>query len=178
MEPAQPPLPTAWNFPFQFASGIHTSILISESLDGFSVAATLQNAGSCLKIAFCCAVTWPCAGSENSPAHNGLRQRNRRVLQGQRFQAFACRYCMRLRCHQQNGQWTEGQASQVHRLASDCAEVLAYWATSYHGTGRRSVRRRSSRWRRCTRSGCDQTILEELGQLRGWSSRTVRPIAS
>src|SRR2546425_4799381 len=68
MQPAQPPLPTAWNFPFQFASGIHASILISESLDGFSVAATLQNAGSCLKIAFCCAVTWPCAGSENSPA--------------------------------------------------------------------------------------------------------------
>src|SRR2546427_10469506 len=68
MEPAQPPLPTAWNFPFQFASGIHTSILISESLDGFSVAAPLQNAGSCLKIAFCSAATGPCPGRENCPA--------------------------------------------------------------------------------------------------------------
>src|SRR5947208_15498027 len=68
MEPDPLTFPPSWKFPFQFASGLHTSILISESLDGFSVAATLQNAGSCLKIAFCCAVTWPCAGSENTPA--------------------------------------------------------------------------------------------------------------
>ena len=40
----------------------------------------------------------------------------------------------------QNRQWTEGRASQIHRLASDSAEVLAYWATSNHGTARRSTR--------------------------------------
>src|ERR1017187_10326829 len=46
MEPAQPPLPTAWNFPFQPEAGSQTSIWMSESLVGFSVAATRQNVGS------------------------------------------------------------------------------------------------------------------------------------
>src|SRR4051812_33620682 len=45
MAPLQPPFPTAWNFPFHVAAGIHTSILISESLVGLSVAATRQTAG-------------------------------------------------------------------------------------------------------------------------------------
>src|SRR5213593_1692346 len=68
MTPAQPPFPTAWYLPFQFDNGSHTSTLISESLDGFSVAATRQNAGSCLKATFCCAAPRPAAGSENCPA--------------------------------------------------------------------------------------------------------------
>src|SRR5881397_2322750 len=68
MTPAQPPLPTAWYLPFQFDNGSHTSTLISESLDGFSVAATRQNAGSCLKATFCCAAPRPAAGSENCPS--------------------------------------------------------------------------------------------------------------
>src|SRR5690348_176500 len=55
MLPVQPPLPTAWKRPFQAGlpdapsargNGSHTSILISESRDGVSVAATRQNAGS------------------------------------------------------------------------------------------------------------------------------------
>ena len=45
MLPFQPPLPIAWNLPFQPAAGSHTSILMSESADGLSVAATRQNAG-------------------------------------------------------------------------------------------------------------------------------------
>src|ERR1700693_6245087 len=45
IDPAQPPLPTAWYFPFQSEAGSQTSILISESLLGFSVAATWQYAG-------------------------------------------------------------------------------------------------------------------------------------
>src|ERR1700693_622070 len=36
------------NFPFQADAGIQTSILMSESEDGFSVAATRQNAGRSL----------------------------------------------------------------------------------------------------------------------------------
>ena len=44
--PFHPPLPTAWNFPFQPEEGSHTSTLMSESLDGVSVAVTRQNAGS------------------------------------------------------------------------------------------------------------------------------------
>ena len=44
-EPAQPPLPTAWNLPFQSAAGSQTSTLMSESLVGLSVAATRQNSG-------------------------------------------------------------------------------------------------------------------------------------
>src|ERR1700682_896422 len=46
MMPAQPPLPTIWNLPFQFSVGNHASILISESAEGFRVAATRQCAGS------------------------------------------------------------------------------------------------------------------------------------
>ena len=46
MVPAHAPLPTDWSLPFQFAAGSQTSILISESLAGDSVAATRQNAGS------------------------------------------------------------------------------------------------------------------------------------
>src|SRR6058998_1255773 len=44
MEPANPPLPTPWNLPFQPDAGSHTSSLISESLDGFSTSETRQNA--------------------------------------------------------------------------------------------------------------------------------------
>src|SRR5687767_936487 len=58
MFPAQPPLPTAWNFPFQLAdSGIQTSMSTTESADGFSVAATRQCAGS----------TGPAAGAAAAP---------------------------------------------------------------------------------------------------------------
>src|SRR5436309_2202488 len=46
MVPAQPPLPTAWNLPFQFSTGIHTSMSIDESDEGFNVAATRQCAGN------------------------------------------------------------------------------------------------------------------------------------
>src|ERR1700733_1805398 len=45
MDPVHPPLPTPWNLPFQPSVGSHTSILISESLLGRSVAATRQKAG-------------------------------------------------------------------------------------------------------------------------------------
>ncbi len=45
MAPAKPPLPGTTNLPFQAAAGIQSSILMSESLDGLSVAATRQNAG-------------------------------------------------------------------------------------------------------------------------------------
>jgi hypothetical protein len=45
IDPAHAPLPTDWSELFQPAAGIHTSILISESLDGFSVAPTRQKAG-------------------------------------------------------------------------------------------------------------------------------------
>src|SRR5437867_3646458 len=44
MEPANPPLPTPWNLPFQPEAGSQTSSLISESLDGFSTSETRQNA--------------------------------------------------------------------------------------------------------------------------------------
>src|SRR5262245_2312731 len=44
--PAQPPLPTVWSFPFHPVAGSQTSLLMSESLVGVSVAVTRQNAGS------------------------------------------------------------------------------------------------------------------------------------
>src|SRR2546426_7688911 len=44
MEPANPPLPTPWNLPFQPDAGSHTSSLIPESLDAFSTSETRQNA--------------------------------------------------------------------------------------------------------------------------------------
>ena len=43
--PLQPPLPTIMNLPFQPVSGSHSSILMSESLLGVSVAAMRQCAG-------------------------------------------------------------------------------------------------------------------------------------
>src|SRR5579859_335208 len=46
MTPAHPPLPTAWNLPFQFAAGSQISTLMSESAVGVSVAATRQNSGA------------------------------------------------------------------------------------------------------------------------------------
>jgi hypothetical protein len=45
MLPLQPPLPVAWNLPFQPDAGNQTSILMSDSADGLRVAATRQNAG-------------------------------------------------------------------------------------------------------------------------------------
>src|SRR2546425_7274685 len=45
MVPAQPPFPTASNFPFQFSDGSQTSISITESEDGFSTAATRHRGG-------------------------------------------------------------------------------------------------------------------------------------
>src|SRR5438477_7954203 len=44
---------------------------MSESLDGFSVAATRQNAGSCLNAAVCCAAADAAPGGENAPAATG-----------------------------------------------------------------------------------------------------------
>src|SRR6516225_1698867 len=46
MLPAHPPLPIIWNLPFQFSAGSQSSILISESAEGFRVAATRQCAGN------------------------------------------------------------------------------------------------------------------------------------
>jgi hypothetical protein len=46
MEPASPPSPTAWSFPFHPAAGSHTSMLMSESLVGLDVNAIRQNGGS------------------------------------------------------------------------------------------------------------------------------------
>src|SRR5689334_8807240 len=60
MAPANPPLPIPWNFPFQPELGIHTSNLMSESLDGFRTPATRQNAGRLL-------IGWP-TGGVNDPA--------------------------------------------------------------------------------------------------------------
>src|SRR5688572_13798130 len=71
IEPPYPPFPTAWNLLFHCASGIHTSILISESLEGLSVAATRQNAGSCLNVTLACAPAGPVTVAENSPAATG-----------------------------------------------------------------------------------------------------------
>src|SRR5688572_783265 len=68
MNPAKPPLPTPWNLPFQPANGNHTSILMSESLDGLNVAATRQNAGSCLKTSAGGRTPRPADGDENDPA--------------------------------------------------------------------------------------------------------------
>src|SRR5580658_8222495 len=44
--PANPPLPMPCSLPFQPASGIHTSILISESAVGLAMTTTRQNAGT------------------------------------------------------------------------------------------------------------------------------------
>src|SRR6266576_6339272 len=63
MVPAQPPLPTAWNFPFQSTAGIQTSILMSESDEGVSVAATRQKVGSWLN----CGVAGSVPGRANVP---------------------------------------------------------------------------------------------------------------
>src|SRR5262245_57506525 len=45
MEPANPPLPTPMNFPFQFSVGSQSSILIRESEVGLRIIWTLQWAG-------------------------------------------------------------------------------------------------------------------------------------
>src|SRR5262249_55885034 len=47
MYPAQPPFPTASNFPFHLSTGgSQSSMLISESFDGFNTATTRQCAGA------------------------------------------------------------------------------------------------------------------------------------
>jgi len=45
IEPPMPPVPFPWKLPFQPVTGIHTSILMSDSLVGFRVAVTRQKAG-------------------------------------------------------------------------------------------------------------------------------------
>src|SRR5437762_11873303 len=65
MFPAQPPLPTAWNFPFHPRAGSQTSILMSESDDGVSVASTRQKAGRRLN---CCVAAGLIPGRVKPPA--------------------------------------------------------------------------------------------------------------
>ena len=65
IEPAHPPFPTAWYFPFHPDAGSHTSTLMSESDVGLIVAATRQKAGSVL---YACPPPPPPAGGENAPA--------------------------------------------------------------------------------------------------------------
>jgi len=48
IEPANPPLPIPWNFPFQPLLGIHTSNLMSESDVGLMTPVTRQNSGRSL----------------------------------------------------------------------------------------------------------------------------------
>src|SRR5262245_31259684 len=68
MIPAQPPFPTASNFPFQFSAGSQTSMSICESDDGRKVAATRQNVGT-MSGACAGALGGPgCTGGRNSPA--------------------------------------------------------------------------------------------------------------
>src|SRR5580704_14504899 len=64
MVPAQPPLPTASNFPFQSAIGSQISILMSESDEGVSVAVTRQKVGSWPN----CGVAGSVPGRANFPA--------------------------------------------------------------------------------------------------------------
>src|SRR5262245_3700492 len=64
MVPAQPPLPTASNLPFQPDAGSQISTLMSESLVGISVAVTRQNAG---RVAYGLAPP-PRPGCTNAPA--------------------------------------------------------------------------------------------------------------
>src|SRR5437868_14119389 len=68
--PAQPPFPSASNFPFQPEASSHTSPLMSESLDDFNGAATRQNAGRLLNRSACPGKPRPpgAAGGANSPA--------------------------------------------------------------------------------------------------------------
>src|SRR5437764_533242 len=65
MVPANPPLPTPRNRPFHAFNGIHTSILISESLVGVSVAATRQNGGRFIN-------GWEAPGGTSDPAVTGV----------------------------------------------------------------------------------------------------------
>src|ERR1700742_4981730 len=46
IDPAQPPLPTAWNLPFQSVAGSQASVSICESGEGVRTMATRQYAGS------------------------------------------------------------------------------------------------------------------------------------
>src|SRR4026207_1391424 len=64
MVPAHPPLPTAWNLPFHATAGSQTSILMSESEEGVSVAATRQKAGNWLN----CGTAGPVPSRLNPPA--------------------------------------------------------------------------------------------------------------
>src|SRR6186997_31830 len=70
MTPAQPPLPTAWNLPFQPFTGNQTSTLISESLLGLRVTATRQKSGRSLYGFAPRPVV--CPGGENCPAGTTL----------------------------------------------------------------------------------------------------------
>src|SRR2546430_9451270 len=64
MLPPKPPLPTAWNLPFHAWAGSQTSILMSESDEGVSVAATRQKAGNWLN----CGTAGPVPARVNPPA--------------------------------------------------------------------------------------------------------------
>ena len=68
IEPAHPPFPTAWYFPFHPDAGSHTSTLMSESDVGVIVAATRQNAGSVRNPCPPLPSPPPAAGGENPPA--------------------------------------------------------------------------------------------------------------
>src|SRR5450432_153990 len=58
MLPAQPPFPTATNFPFQPSAGSHSSISIWESEDGASTANTRQWAGLATIVSAVVMVVW------------------------------------------------------------------------------------------------------------------------
>ena len=65
LRPPSPPFPVPRNLPFQLAAaGSQSSIRMSESLEGVSVACTRQNAGRSLKFAG----PRPPAGATNDPA--------------------------------------------------------------------------------------------------------------
>src|SRR5258706_3758530 len=67
IDPANAPLPTCWDLPFHPATGIQTSVLMSESDEGVSVSCRRQNAGRPLIGRGACAPSGV-AGGVNCPA--------------------------------------------------------------------------------------------------------------
>ena len=87
--PLNAPLPTAWNFPFQSAAGIQTSILMSESLGRLQRrgdAAERRQGRECLTDR-----SARRSGRRERPGIDGARERDRRSRQAQRRQPLARR---------------------------------------------------------------------------------------
>ena len=172
--PAHPPLPTPCNFPFHPAAGSHTSTLMSESLDGVSVADAAERRQVGERLRRTRHAAWRRGRRPELAGSDGLGREHRVVelraitelLAGRRVQALAMRAALPAR------------ATSEHRREASIPSPWTYgpmdpWTLP--GTVSSSDRRLAARSSGCGRGSPADTWCCSAGATGSWADWIAVP---